>query len=255
MFHSALWKLIRLKWRGGFRQFWRSLKTLRGAVQVGFILLMMAYGIGSIFFVGRMSSAAPEAAAMVTDRLRDVAAFGLFAFTTWAMLFSTGEATVYFTASEVAFLFPAPFQRRHLLTYKLLQSLLGLMFLSLILSLFFARSLLTWVGGFLGSVLTLSFIQLLTMNVAFVRQVLEAKSNVLLRRVLGYSVSMWVLIAVTQMVLNAPSGDFMALAISFRGSTAGRWLLAPFDVFARMIFASDPVNFGISTGLVLLLDA
>ena len=42
MFHSALWKLIRLKWRGGFRQLWRSLKTLRGLVQVGFILLMMA---------------------------------------------------------------------------------------------------------------------------------------------------------------------------------------------------------------------
>ncbi len=255
MFHSALWRLIRLKWRGGFRQLRRSLKTVRGAVQVGFILLMMAYGFGSMFFFGRMSSAAPEAAAMMTDRLRDVAAFGLFAFTTWAMLFSTGEATVYFTASEVAFLFPAPFQRRHLLTYKLLQSLFGLMFLSLLMSSCFARGFWLWLGGFVAVTLTLSFIQLLTMNVAFVRQVLEAKANVLIRRVLGYSVSVWVLIAVTQMVLNAPSGDFAALAISFRGSAAGRWLLAPFDVFARMIFATDPTSFGISTSLVLLLDA
>ena len=171
------------------------------------------------------------------------------------MLFSTGEATVYFTASEVAFLFPAPFQRRHLLTYKLLQSLFGLMSLSLILSLFFARSFLMWFGGFFGVMLTLMFLQLLTMNVAFVRQVLEAKSNVLIRRVLGYSVSVWVLIAVTQMVLDAPSGDFASLAISFRGSAAGRWLLAPFDVFARMIFATDPLNFALSTGMVLLLDA
>ena len=255
MFHSALWKLIRLIWRGGFRQLWRSLKTLRGLVQVGFILLMMAYGIGSIFFVGLMSSTTPAAAALVFDRLRDVAAFGLFAFTAWAMLFSTGEATVYFTASEVAFLFPAPFQRRHLLTYKLLQSLFGLMSLSLILSLFFARSFLMWFGGFFGVMLTLMFLQLLTMNVAFVRQVLEAKSNVLIRRVLGYSVSVWVLIAVTQMVLDAPSGDFASLAISFRGSAAGRSLLAPFDVFARMIFATDPLNFALSTGMVLLLDA
>lgn len=254
MFHSALWKLIRLKWRGGFRQLWRSLKTLRGLVQVGFILLMMAYGLGSTFFFGRMSATTPEAVALMTDRLRDVAAFGLFGFTTWALLFSTGEATVYFTASEVAFLFPAPFQRRHLLTYKLLQSLGGLTFVSFLLSLFFARSLWLWLGGFIGVVLTLSFVQLLTMNVAFVRQVLEAKSNTLLRRVLGYSISLWVLIAVTQMVLDAPSGDVAALATSFRGSTSGRWLLAPFDVFARMIFASDPVSFGVSTGLVLLLD-
>lgn len=255
MFHSALWKLTRLKWRGGFRQLWRSLKTLRGCVQASFILLMMAYGIGSMFFVGRMSSATPDAAAMMIDRLRDIAAIGLFAFTTWAMLFSTGEATVYFTASEVAFLFPAPFQRRQLLTYKLLQSLSGLVFVSFLLSLFFARSLWLWLGGFAGAVLTLSFVQLLTMNVAFVRQVLEAKSNVLLRRVLGYSVSVWVLIAVTQMVLNAPIGDFLTLAISFRTSTAGRWLLAPFDVFARMIFATDLASFGISTVCVLLLDA
>ena len=210
MFHSALWKLMRLKWRGGFRQLWRSMKTLRGCVQAGFILLMIAYGVGSMFFVGRMSLAIPGEAALVFDRLRDVAAFGLFAFTTWAMLFSTGEATVYFTASEVAFLFPAPFQRRQLLTYKLLQSLGGLVFVSFLLSLFFARSLWLWLGGFAGAVLTLSFVQLLTMNVAFVRQVLEAKFNTLLRRVLGYSVSVWVLIALTQMVLPAPSGDFLA---------------------------------------------
>ncbi len=222
MFHSALWKLIRLKWRGGFRQMWRGMKTLRGAVQTGFILLMMAYGVGSMYFVGRMSSSTPAAAAMVLDRIQDVVAFGLFAFSTWAILFSTGEATVYFTASEVAFLFPAPFQRRHLLTYKLLQSLLGVSFLSLIFSLFFAHGFFSWLGGYVGCLLTLAFLQLLTMNVAFVRQVLEAKSNVLIRRVLGYSVSLWVLIAVTQMIVNAPSGDFMALAISFRSSTAGR---------------------------------
>ncbi len=255
MFHSALWKLIRMKWRGGFRQMWRSMKTLRGAVQVGFILLMMAYGIGSMYFVGHMSASAPAAASMVIDRIRDVVAFALFAFTTWAMLFSTGEATVYFTASEVAFLFPAPFQRRHLLTYKLLQSLFGVTFLSLMFSLMFARSGIAWLGGFVGTALTLVFIQLLTMNVAFVRLVLEAKFNVLIRRVLGYSVSVWVLIAVTQMVMNAPSGDFAALAISFRSSMAGRWLLAPFDVFARMILASDLASFSISTSLVLVVDA
>lgn len=255
MFHSALWKLIRLKWRGGFRQMWRTMQTLRGAVQVGFIVLMMAYGIGSMYFFGRMSSSAPAAAELVIDRIRDVVAFALFAFTTWAILFSTGEATVFFTASEVAFLFPAPFQRRHLLTYKLLQSLFGVTFLSLMFSLMFARSGLMWLGGFVGTALTLSFIQLLTMNVAFVRQVLEAKANVLIRRVVGYSISVWVLIAVTQMVVNAPSGDFAALAISFRGSTAGSWLLAPFDVFARMILATDLASFSLSTGLVLLVDA
>ncbi len=39
------------------------------------------------------------------------------------------------------------------------------------------------------------------------------------------------------------------------GTPAGRWLLAPFDVFARMIMASDLASFAISTSLVLLVDA
>ena len=255
MFHSALWKLMRLKQRGAFRQMGRSLKTVRGCVQLGFMLLMVAYGFGSMYFVGRMSNSTPAAAALFIDRVRDFAAFGLFLFTTWAMLFSTGESTVYFTASEVAFLFPAPFQRRQLLTYKLLQSLFGLSFLCLILSLMVARSGLTWLGGFLGGVLTLSFIQLLTMNLAFVRQVLEARMNTLIRRVIGYGVSLWVVIAVTQMVQNAPSADLATLAMAFRDSPSGLWLLAPFDVFARMIFATDIVSFSVSTGLVLLVDA
>ena len=255
MFHSALWKLIRLKWRGGFRQLWRSLKTLRGLVQVGFILLMVLYGLGSMFFFGRMSSSTPQAVTLLIDRMRDLVAVGLFGLAAWSMLFSTGEATVYFTASEVAFLFPAPFQRRHLLTYKLLQSLFGLTLISFFLSLVFARSLLLWLGGFCGTFLTLAFVQLLTMNVAFVRHVLEARANTLIRRVLGYGVSVWALVAIMQMLANAPSGDFTALAGSFRSSASGRWLLAPFDVFARMIFATDAVSFGISFGLVLLLDA
>src|SRR5690349_6119679 len=164
---------------------------------------MMAYGLASMIFFGSMSSSSPDAAGRVKDVLREVAAVALFAFTMWALLFSTGEATVFFTASEVAFLFPAPFHRRHLLTYKLLQSLFGMTFLSLFLSLFFARSWLTWLGGFAGGVLTLSFIQLLTMNVAFVRQVMEARTNTLVRRIIGYGASLWVLTAVTQMVLNA----------------------------------------------------
>ena len=254
MFHSALWKLTCLKWRGGFRQFGRSLKTVKGAVQLGFMLLMMGWGFGSLFFFGRMSSSGPFGAMVTVDRMRELATFGVFTFTMWTLLFSTGESTVYFCSSEVAFLFPAPFQRRQLLTYKLLQSLMGLTFVSLLMSLMFARSFGLWLSGFMGLALTMTFLQLLTMNVAFLRQVVEARSNVLARRVIGFGTLALLLTAVVQTLMKTPDGDFAALASEFRNSTAGRSLLAPFSVFAKMLFPNDVLMFFSSTVLVLLLD-
>ena len=254
MFHAALWKLLCLKCRGGFRQAGRSLKTVRGAFQFFFMLAMMGWGFGSMIFFTYMSAASPTAATGMIDRMRDLATFGIFSFTTWTVLFSTGESTVYFTASEVAFLFPAPFERRQLLSYKLLQSLFGILFVSLLMSFVFARSPVLWLSGFLGSMLSLAFLQLLTMNVAFLRQVFEARASVFVRRVIGISVLSLLVMAVLQTIIDAPSGDFSSLAHAFRNSSSGGILLAPFGVFTRMLFPVDLSMFLNSFGTVLILD-
>jgi len=254
MFHTALWKLFRLKCRGGFRQAGRSLKTVRGVFQFGFMLAMMGWSFGSMIFFGHMSASTPFAAVGMIDRMRDFATFGIFSFTTWTVLFSTGESTVYFTASEVAFLFPAPFQRRQLLSYKLLQSLSGMLFVSLLMSFVFASSPGMWLGGLLGLILTLAFLQLLTMNVAFLRQVFEARSSVLVRRLIGVTVLSLLLMAVSQTSIDAPDGNFASLANAFRNSTSGAILLAPFGVFTRMLFPQDISMFLTSFGTVFVLD-
>ncbi len=254
MFHAALWKLLCLKCRGGFRQAGRSLKTVRGVFQFVFMLTMMCWGFGSMIFFTHMSAASPTAATGMIDRMRDLATFGIFSFTTWTVLFSTGESTVYFTTSEVAFLFPAPFERRQLLSYKLLQSLFGILFVSLLMSFVFARSPVLWMSGFLGSMLSLAFLQLLTMNVAFLRQVFEARASVFVRRVIGIGVLSLLLMAVLQTVADAPSGDFSSLANAFRNSSSGAILLAPFGVFTRMLFPVNLSMFLTSFGTVLILD-
>jgi len=69
MFHTALWKLFRLKCRGGFRQAGRSLKTVRGVFQFGFMLAMMGWSFGSMIFFGHMSASTPFAAAGMMDRM------------------------------------------------------------------------------------------------------------------------------------------------------------------------------------------
>ncbi len=254
MFHAALWKLLCLKCRGGFRQAGRSLKTVRGAIQFVFMFGMMGWGFGSMIFFTHMPAASPNAATAIIDRMRDLATFGIFSFTTWTVLFSTGESTVYFTASEVAFLFPAPFQRRQLLSYKLLQSLAGILFLSLLMSFVFARSPGLWLAGLFGSILSLAFLQLLTMNVAFLRQVFEARASVFVRRVIGVAVLSLLLMAVSQTIIAAPSGDFSSLANAFQNSSSGAMLLAPFGVFTRMLFPVNLSMFLSCFGTVLILD-
>ncbi len=254
MFHAALWKLLCLKCRGGFRQAGRSLKTVRGAIQFVFMFGMMGWGFGSMIFFTHMSAASPNAATAIIDRMRDLATFGIFSFTTWTVLFSTGESTVYFTASEVAFLFPAPFQRRQLLSYKLLQSLAGILFLSLLMSFVFARSPGLWLAGLFGSILSLAFLQLLTMNVAFLRQVFEARASVFVRRVIGVAVLSLLLMAVSQTIIAAPIGDFSSLANAFQNSSSGAMLLAPFGVFTRMLFPVNLSMFLSCFGTVLILD-
>ena len=254
MFHAALWKLLCLKCRGGFRQAGRSLKTVRGAIQFVFMFGMMGWGFGSMIFFTHMPAASPNAATAIIDRMRDLATFGIFSFTTWTVLFSTGESTVYFTASEVAFLFPAPFQRRQLLSYKLLQSLAGILFLSLLMSFVFARSPGLWLAGLFGSILSLAFLQLLTMNVAFLRQVFEARVSVFVRRVIGVAVLSLLLTAVSQTIIATPSGDFSSLANAFQNSSSGAMLLAPFGVFTRMLFPVNLSMFLSCFGTVLILD-
>ena len=255
MFHAALWKLMWLQWRGGFRHFCRSLRTSRGLFFAGFMLLMLGYFVVSMDVEKKFSAVAPPPGLFAEDGLSDLIAFGLCAFTTWTMLFSTGEATVYFTASEIAFLFPAPFTRQQLLSYKLLKSFMGIVTTSLFMSLALATSLRMWGAAVFGTMLAFLFLQLMAMNVAFLRQVLQERVSVWLRRVGGYSLSAVVSVAVIQTVQQVPDPSIAAITSAFRQTLAGAWMLAPFQVFARTILATDFASFLLPASIALAMDA
>ena len=255
MFHPALWKLIQLQWRGGFRQFGRSLRTFRGLFHLGFVIAMMLYGAGSKYFAGMATSQSPQITG-VFDRLQnDFLSLGIFVFTSYTVLFSTGEATVYFTPSEVSFLFPAPVTRKQLLSYKVLKSLLGITALSLFLTVFTATRIGLVLTRMTAVLLTISFLQLLTMNVAFVRQMLREKIHGTIRVVLAVLLGMLVLVALFQTIESVPAEDFGAYVKAFQESTMGSWILAPFQVFVRALRAPDWISFIPSASILLLIDA
>lgn len=226
MFHPALWKLIRLQWHGSWRQLGRSLKTVRGIIFAAFVIAMSLYGLGSLYFASLVTSQSPEFANTTGKLLDGLGPLGIFLAIVYVVLFSTGEATVYFTASEAAFLFPAPISRKQLLSYTLLKSLLGMAGISLFFALFTSPGIVMAVPRWLAVLFTLCFLQLLTMNVAFLRQVLEEKVHVTIRGLLGLLFGGALLLALKQTADAAGGGDFAAIWKAFQESTITSWLLA-----------------------------
>ena len=200
---------------------------------------MSLYGLGSIYVASRLGSQSPQVSDVLIKMQNDFLPLGLFAFTFYTLVFSTGEATVYFTASEAAFLFPAPITRKQLLAYLLLKSLLGIAGISLFFGVFMSPQFAMAIPRWLAVVMTLSFLQLLTMNVSFLRQILEEKLSVVIRRLLGLILTILVFMAVTQTVQSVNGNDFDAYLKVFKESTAGKLMLAPFFVFVRALTASD----------------
>ena len=254
MFHPALLKLIGLQWKGGFRQFRRSLRTFRGLFQLGFVIAMLAYGGLSMYFAGRFANQSVPLGGLFDKLQTDFMALGLFVLTSYILVFSTGEAMVYFTPSEVAFLFPAPLTRKQLLSFKLLKSLTGIISVAIIFSCLSMGQIWMMFPRFLGVLLTVSFLQLLTMNVAFTRQVLQEKLHLVVRRSLGIGLVVLAFIAVSQMIEAAPNANVNDYMNAFRESTTGAWLLAPFQPFVRLLRAPDMPTFLPHFSIVLVID-
>ena len=255
MFHPALWKLIRFQWRGNFRQFRKSLGTFRGLFQSGFMLALALYGIVSLYLATRFTAQSAPLTNMADQFQSEILPVGLLSYTCYVLLFSTGEATVYFTASEVAFLFPAPMTRKQLLSYLLLKSAMGMAVLSLFFALFSTTKLSMAIPRWLAVMLTLVFLQLITMNVAFSRQIMKVKLNTLVRQVLGLVIGGLVIIAALQTSQIAKGGDLMAYLKAFKGTDIGGVLLAPFQIFVGALRADTWLGFLPNVALLILLDA
>ncbi|WP_373651183.1 putative ABC exporter domain-containing protein [Schlesneria sp. DSM 10557] len=253
MFHPALWKLIRFQWRGNFRQFRKSLRTPRGIFQALFIFAMILYGLGSLYLATRFSAQSAPLAKVFGQLQDDFLPLGLFGYVCYALLFQTGESTVYYTPSEVAFLFPAPITRKQLLTYPLLKSHLGMVTISVMFALVSTPRLSMILPRAAALVMTLSFVQLLTINVAFTRQILKARINTIVRQVLGLVIGSLVLMGIMQTAGTAAE-DLASFLTMFKESPAGSALLVPFQFFVGALRADDWPSFLFNAAIILLVD-
>ncbi len=191
----------------------------------------------------------------------------IFGFCLLLILGPAGELAFAFRPAEVDFLFPAPFERRELLIYKLAKVLCGAALMALLLSVWCLIYVKSWLAAFLGIWLTLMFVQLLVLAIALLRQIVAEHAYTLARKLIWTALAVLVAAALAQMVATAPFRKVAEVAPHFRATWPGMILLAPFEVFSHAILARNwfpdllcwaagaaAIDLGL-LGLILRLDA
>ena len=231
----ALWYLLFLRLRGGMRQRLHGLRTLRGALLTlagaafvaGWVWLLVSSPIDRPSVWG-----GPVPTAPARETLPLVLLFAC-AFT----VATTSGPAIYFNRAEVDFLFAGPFSRRSLLLYKFVVYGFGAFITAFCISAVMPSSLRAWIAVLLGTFLTLVFLQLLSAVLGLLGQTLAAR---LQRRwrwaVMGCGLLV-LAAALGEGLLKTSAYDVLAWFRATCDSLAGRIVLAPFDIFARVLVA------------------
>ena len=131
--HTALWKLYRLRIRGELRSMAGKLKSVRGAVLAVFTLLVLGMMLGPNLVMAFKLGRAWRGWASTPIRSARWSPSGCSCTWSMSIVTSLGERAIYFSPSDVDFLFPAPFSRRQILLYKILGSVTAAVFIALVL--------------------------------------------------------------------------------------------------------------------------
>ncbi len=236
MMHPALWKLYRLRVRGGLRSIGRKLRSVRGALLTGFALLvfgmmivpniLMAFGLGRHGGIGQH-----------VDSFGDLVSVGMFLYVVLSVVTSLGERAIYFSPSDVDMLFPAPFSRRQLLLYKILGSVAAAVFVAPFFATAMAihvRSLPAAAAGFFLAYLMVGSV---TMCAQLIAQSIGERAFTRVRKLLLAGVIVALAAALGQAAGRGLDGPWQETLSRLRHSAVGEVVLAPFAVFAKIITA------------------
>jgi hypothetical protein len=187
--------------------------------------LWLGPGVVAGFINGRADPAA----------VRRTAPIVLVAFCLLSLRGSASGAGIYFTPSEVDFLFSGPFHRRDLLLYKLLKATFSLAIVSLFLSVGLFKFVTSWIAGYIGCYLSLMFITLFSMAMALLAQSITERAYTRFRQVLLVLLLMLMAVSIGRGLGGGMSDGLSGVLQQVQDSWIGRCLMAPFAVFAMIL--------------------
>jgi hypothetical protein len=213
----------------------RQLRSLRGVVFFLIGLCVVGTWIAPQIFLNRKVPTINPHATLT------VAPVVVLLITVLNLFMSTGERAVSFTQAEVDFLFPGPFSRRSVLLYKLIKTGLGSIVSALIFGVILGRYGGTFLFRFAGIWLLFQFMQLLAMTVALVQSIAGERLVAAGRWWIAIILAIAAGLAVLE-VFHAHHELNLTVLKEARYTLAGRTVLAPFAVFARVLVARNFLN-------------
>jgi hypothetical protein len=259
----ALLKLIFLQSRGLVRRTISGAKSPRRAVflviGLGVLVMWLAPALATRVAVRHDSRRSIES----VHHFREIAPMALLGVCVLTILSSAGDKAIAFSPGEVDILFPGPFTRRQLLSYKILRSALAALITALIVSIGLMPYAESWLACYAGAFLTLLFIQLVSTAGVLVGQTIGQRIYTLTRTALVVVVIVAALLLARHW-LSAVDG--LEGIESFRDTPVGSVILRPFEPFGNAMTARSLDDFvknaveaiAIALGLfvlVILLDA
>lgn len=234
--HRALWKLYRLRMWGAARSMLRRFKSVRGAALGIFTLLVlfMMFGQNLLMLVIHGPG---EVMGHGTETLRQWLPVGMLLYCVFAIGSSLGERVIYFSPSEVDFLFPGPFSRRELLLYKIAGNVSAAAFIAVIMATSLIMAISSWPAAVIGGMLAVLLVNSFTLCANLLSQIVSEKAFTRARKLLLGGILVAAAFAVGQAAERGLEGPWQETFRQMRYSPAAQVVLAPFDVYARIIAA------------------
>ncbi len=233
MMHPALRRLFWFRLYGGIRRILQSMKSFRKGIVYVFVVIWLLLILGpNLAFIGNGMGSSIETLHTFVPL---IIAFHFFIM----LFFSVGEKFIQFPPSEVDFLFAAPFTRSQVLIYRIFDSLKGVIFGALIISVLALRFELNPLYVFLGSTMVFSFSQLSSMLLVLCRNTVTIDSKS--KRILSIVIFAAVIIGSTVWIPLSKEFEWMPYqdVVAFLNSPGLRLALTPFIVFSNLLLAQQ----------------
>ena len=251
MLHPALLQLLKLQFRGFFRATRRRMRGWKG---------MTFAAIGLLIFGTWLLPAVTAGAVMPRSdplRVRMIVPWMILFVTLFSTLSGAGDKAVAFSAAEVNFLFPGPFTRRQILTFKLAKTALGAIFAALFVSTALMAHSSNIIAGFVAVLLALLFVQWFSTAMVLFTQTVGQHASARWRMVVVLGLLAAIVVAVVPAVRRGiTEAGFAGVATALDQSLVAKIITAPFVPIARVMTARSMVGELLPWAAVaLLLDA
>ena len=256
--YSALLGLLWLQWRGKLRLSLAKFRTPGRAA-----LSCLGVTLAGFWVIRASMASLPQPPDSATAReIARLAMLAMCLIKLAKVFFDRQQAGAILRPAEVNLLEAGPFLRQDIRAYKTAENAISILITAVFASAFLHSSVSIWLAGLIGAFLAMLFMHVLYMNIAVAAVSMSQRAYnwariavLVILTAAGISATISALAAANRST-SSLAGELLVALVRLQQTWVGLLVLAPFDLFARTIFAENffPELFGwgsLAAGLVV----